>query len=162
METAPNSKMSEDGCKCKRSKCLKKYCECFAAMVLCSVACHCQGCENTTNSKSRVEANRKRRQSPNGCKCTKSRCSKRYCECYAAGRGCGYHCKCIGCKNPLDQRPTVSPRTKRPKSVCTSVEALTLTVTPVKDLASSGTHMGELPKWSVSPLIWDCSRFDFH
>lgn len=34
------------GCKCKRSKCLKKYCECFNAGVPCNETCKCEGCKN--------------------------------------------------------------------------------------------------------------------
>lgn len=34
------------GCKCKKTKCKKNYCECFAAGVRCSVLCQCQNCEN--------------------------------------------------------------------------------------------------------------------
>ncbi|KAF8713472.1 hypothetical protein HU200_028249 [Digitaria exilis] len=33
-------------CSCKKSKCLKLYCECFAAGVYCSEPCSCQGCLN--------------------------------------------------------------------------------------------------------------------
>ena len=36
------------GCKCKRSKCLKKYCECFNAGAQCNPdICACEGCRNT-------------------------------------------------------------------------------------------------------------------
>ena len=34
------------GCHCKRSQCVKKYCECFKAGVYCSEDCMCQGCRN--------------------------------------------------------------------------------------------------------------------
>ena len=34
------------GCRCARSKCIKKYCECFAAGVKCSVYCQCVNCMN--------------------------------------------------------------------------------------------------------------------
>ena len=34
------------GCNCKRSGCLKNYCECYEAKIPCSQYCKCQGCKN--------------------------------------------------------------------------------------------------------------------
>ncbi|CAN0019965.1 unnamed protein product, partial [Ectocarpus fasciculatus] len=36
-----------EGCSCKKSMCLKLYCQCFAGQLVCSDACRCENCYNS-------------------------------------------------------------------------------------------------------------------
>lgn len=102
-------------CNCKKSKCLKLYCDCFAVMNYCSGNCNCMDCCNSTQREAeRMDAIRstkernafafqtkinEKEQHSTGCHCKNSQCLKKYCECYTGGAFCGTNCKCASCLN---------------------------------------------------------------
>lgn len=47
---------AQRSCNCKRSQCLKKYCECFQAGLVCLDECKCQSCKNFEGSELRRQA----------------------------------------------------------------------------------------------------------
>lgn len=104
-------------CNCKKSKCLKLYCECFQRRQYCQ-DCNCVDCLNTDRTEhlrqeairgtiernptaftSKFEKRAGKRSHNAGCNCKKSACLKKYCECFQASVACGTNCKCSNCKN---------------------------------------------------------------
>ncbi len=106
-------------CMCKKSHCLKLYCDCFNKEQYCS-GCFCVGCNNTPRHDSvrgTAIAEIKRR-NPDAftpkiktsieCKCKRTACLKKYCDCFLHGVYCGEACQCKMCENVDRGRDTIS------------------------------------------------------
>jgi hypothetical protein len=91
---SPGGNTSSGMCHCKKSRCIKLYCECFATQRMCTTRCKCANCLNTVQhererDQAMIDARQRKKsafavaldRSPTpGCKCRRSECLKKYCE----------------------------------------------------------------------------------
>lgn len=88
-------------CSCIKTKCIKKYCECFATNKHCT-NCLCIDCRNKDIY---IDYQKKEKETNNTvkelvfCTCSKSGCNKKYCECFKEGLKCNIKCRCVNCLN---------------------------------------------------------------
>lgn len=89
--------VAQSCCKCTRSQCRKRYCPCFKKGIMCS-SCPYRECCNQLKPYYQV-SEWYRKPTPTTCNCKHTECLKKYCICYANGKGCSNSCKCIQCLN---------------------------------------------------------------
>lgn len=193
------------GCTCKKTKCLKLYCQCFAVKIYCGANCRCLSCSNSQEHESerqdairailsrnptafdtKFQKNNRKMLSrmggikappeanpaasaasgghihgglgvmdiPHartishklGCKCRKSACMKKYCECYAGNVKCSANCRCVGCKNmpPGGFGPTPGAN----NAAINPNAAANVKITPTKNIMT--TPVKKEPSWMMN------------
>lgn len=119
-DAVPHHPVSGFGCSCKNSMCLRLYCPCFKGRQVCADSCRCQNCFNVEKNQNVISLLVKDLLSKNpsafdqrvvktsqknvefcshGCHCKRTKCVKKYCECYRANVPCTQLCKCVSCSN---------------------------------------------------------------
>ena len=95
-------------CSCNKTKCIKKYCECFANNKFCK-NCLCPDCRNKDIFIGAYNTNMSENKSKEivVCTCSKSGCNKKYCDCFKENKKCNIKCRCINCLN-MEESPEKS------------------------------------------------------
>jgi hypothetical protein len=177
----PTRRSGEKGCRCGRTRCLKQYCACFRNDERCSADCVCSDCANDgahedermmavrairLNSKDAfsgtsleigeqtVTTPRGSTKTVRGCRCKKSNCAKKYCECFGAGLKCGENCICEGCLNGNSGSGSDS-KSKKSKTVSTKSKSTSKPTSKPSETKPRATHPPVLdkPQFKQEPAV---------
>jgi len=167
------------GCNCRKSKCLKLYCECFAAGYLCADICKCQECHNNPEHREerdraceetvrknarafepKIAKDQAQADDPShrrGCRCKKSNCLKRYCECFNGKVKCTTVCRCVNCLNMYDSEPPASKNAAESDEEAAKVEEIKVQLAPKakdKEIEQLNTYLYPSPPSteSITPM----------
>ncbi|KAK0572110.1 hypothetical protein LWI29_026333 [Acer saccharum] len=104
-----SSTIDSDGCKrcnCKKTQCLKLYCDCFAAGIYCADSCTCQGCRNRPEYEDTVLETRQQIESRNPLAFAPKivQHANDIPVNNGANVGCSDGCRCEGCKNSYGRK----------------------------------------------------------
>lgn len=162
-------KVSAFPCNCSKSQCLKLYCDCFSRNEYCSSSCRCRHCLNQMKYldqrrraiKAIIDRNPgafkpkvAKATHKLGCKCKRSRCLKKYCECFSAGVLCCAKCRCANCENTKDSESLQQVRSRAVTGVKRKRSRLNLSpdVSPLRVKTGSSASNQSAAKRHSTPM----------
>eukprot|EP00597_Dinobryon_sp_UTEXLB2267_P013884 CAMPEP_0170123770 /NCGR_PEP_ID=MMETSP0020_2-20130122/17722_1 /TAXON_ID=98059 /ORGANISM="Dinobryon sp., Strain UTEXLB2267" /LENGTH=1045 /DNA_ID=CAMNT_0010355461 /DNA_START=536 /DNA_END=3677 /DNA_ORIENTATION=- len=162
LEEAASARPHPLPCKCKKSRCLKLYCDCFALLKVCGKLCSCRDCFNLSGKdheqqrnaaiesikeknplafQTKISGAEGTAQHAAGCHCKQSHCLKKYCECFHGGANCGTNCKCQNCKNYSNSKELLDVAAETPAPLpAATANASTGTSLQAKGRTAGGTE----------------------
>jgi len=161
LEEAASARPHPLPCKCKKSRCLKLYCDCFALLKVCGKLCSCRDCFNLSGKdheqqrnaaiesikeknplafQTKISGAEGTAQHAAGCHCKQSHCLKKYCECFHGGANCGTNCKCQNCKNYSNSKELLDVRCRDTSTA--SIPAATANASTGTSLQAKGRTAG--------------------
>ncbi|GER32494.1 tesmin/TSO1-like CXC domain-containing protein, partial [Striga asiatica] len=144
-------------CNCKKSKCLKLYCDCFAAGIYCAEPCACQDCFNTPEHEATVIETRQKIESRDPLAFA-PRVVQR------AKVGCSDGCRCEGCQNVFGQKGVMVARKSAvalPEEYCSIKDVLSEEDYEIADGPASNMAVNHTEVFNAHHLTPPTPAFQF-